>query len=111
MYETRSDVWMFRIPWAIQWAWPVPIFIGVVLAPESPWWLVRKGLIDEAKTSLKRLAQPEQNVNFEETIAMMIHTNELEKEINEGTSYFDCFRGVDLRRTEVACGVWMCQNL
>lgn len=111
MFETRNDVWMFRIPWAIQWAWPVPIFIGVVLAPESPWWLVRKDRIEDAKKSLQRLAQPDHAVNFDETIAMMIHTNELEKEIGAGTSYFDCFKGIDLRRTEVACGVWMCQNL
>lgn len=111
MFETRSDQWMFRIPWAIQWVWPVPILVGVILAPESPWWLVRKDRVEEAKHSLKRLAQPDHNVNFDETIAMMIHTNELEKDISAGTSYLDCFKGVDLRRTEISCGVWMCQNL
>ncbi|OXC59171.1 hypothetical protein AYX13_07134 [Cryptococcus neoformans] len=29
----------------------------------------------------------------------------------EGTSYWDCFRGVDLRRTEIAAAAWMIQNL
>lgn len=111
MDASRNDQWMFRIPFAIQWAWPVPILIGVILAPESPWWLVRKDRIDEAKQSLIRLSSKNEIVNPEETVAMMIHTNELEKEISAGTSYFDCFRGIDLRRTEVACGVWMCQNL
>lgn len=24
-------------PFAIQWAWPIPILIGTLLAPESPW--------------------------------------------------------------------------
>lgn len=33
----RSDQWSYRIPFAIQWVWPVPIIIGVLLAPESPW--------------------------------------------------------------------------
>lgn len=27
----------YRIPFAIQWIWPVPIFIIVFFAPESPW--------------------------------------------------------------------------
>lgn len=34
---------------------------------------------------------------------MMIHTNELEKAAQAGTSYLECFKGVNLRRTEVSC--------
>lgn len=40
---------------------------------------------------------------------MIQHTNELEKAYKEGTTYFDCFRGVNLRRTEIACVVWLAQ--
>lgn len=42
---------------------------------------------------------------------MMEHTNNLEKEISTGTSYFDCFKGVDLRRTEITCITWAIQPL
>jgi MFS transporter, SP family, general alpha glucoside:H+ symporter len=42
---------------------------------------------------------------------MMVHTNELEREIQSGTTYWDCFRGIDLRRTEIVCFVWAAQNL
>lgn len=42
---------------------------------------------------------------------MIQHTNEFEKSVAAGTSYLDCFKGTDLRRTEIACGVWMIQNL
>jgi len=108
---TLTDQYMFRIPWALQWCFPIPILIGVILAPESPWWLVRKGRLDDAKKAIIRLASKNELVNPDEQIAMMVHTDELEKEINTGTSYLDCFKGVDLRRTEIACGVWMCQNL
>ena len=101
----------FRIPWALQWVFPVPILVGVILAPESPWWLVRKGRLDDARKAIVRLASKTDLVKPDEQIAMMVHTDELEKEINSGTTYFDCFKGVDLRRTEVAVGVWMCQNL
>lgn len=41
----------------------------------------------------------------------MIHTNELEREMEKGTSYLDCFKGVNLRRTEIVCLTWVAQNL
>jgi SP family general alpha glucoside:H+ symporter-like MFS transporter len=40
----------------------------------------------------------------------MVHTNEIEKEIRSGTSFFDCFKGINLRRTEIACIVWLIQT-
>lgn len=108
----RTDEWAYRIPFAVQWVWPIPIFIGVLFAPESPWWLVRRGRREDAVRSLNRLTSNNAlDFNAEETVAMMIHTNEMEKEINTGTSYLDCFRGIDLHRTEVACLIWAAQNL
>jgi MFS transporter, SP family, general alpha glucoside:H+ symporter len=41
----------------------------------------------------------------------MIYTNEMEKQISDGTSYLDCFRGDDLRRTEIVCMTWIAQTL
>jgi MFS transporter, SP family, general alpha glucoside:H+ symporter len=35
------------------------------------------------------------------TVAMMVHTTELEKQAEVGTSYIDCFKGIDRRRTEI----------
>lgn len=29
--------WGYRIPFAIQWVWPIPLFILTFLAPDSPW--------------------------------------------------------------------------
>ena len=109
----RTDQWGYRIPFALQWMWPVPIIIGCILAPESPWWCIRKGYLDRAKMNLVRLTSPERDPNFnaDDTVAMMIHTNELEKEISAGTSYLDCFKGTDLRRTEIVCITWAIQNL
>lgn len=73
---------------------------------------MRKGRVAEAEMSLKRLAwDGEGSFNAQETVAMMVHTNELEKEIKSVTSYWDCFKGIDLRRTEVVCLVWAVQNL
>lgn len=91
-----------------------PILItAIYLAPESPWWYVRKGRHEDAKRSLLRLASPKRDPTFnaDETVDMMRHTNELEKEMSAGTSYLDCFKGVNLRRTEIVCMLFLSQNL
>ncbi|KAF2710695.1 sugar transporter [Pleomassaria siparia CBS 279.74] len=110
---TRDDQWSYRIPYALQWMWPVPLLIGICLAPESPWWLVRKGRLEDAKKSLLRLTSLDRETDFnaDETIAMMVHTTALEENITTGASYLDCFRGTDLRRTEIVCMAWAIQNL
>lgn len=109
----REDEWAYRIPYALQWIWPLPLGLAIYFAPESPWWLVRKGRLDEAKKSLIRLTSVDRDTDFDpdETIAMMVHTTALEEKITAGASYWDCFKGVDLRRTEIVCMVWAIQNL
>ncbi|CZT25789.1 probable alpha-glucoside transport protein [Ramularia collo-cygni] len=109
----RNDEWAYRIPYALQWMWPVPLIIGVAFAPESPWWLVRRGRVADAKKALLRLTSLNRETDFDadETIAMMTHTTALEEKITTGASYLDCFKGTDLRRTEIVCMAWAMQNL
>ncbi|KAK6864807.1 hypothetical protein PG990_005755 [Apiospora arundinis] len=106
----RQDDWGWRIPYAIQWAWPLPIIVGVLLAPESPWWLVQKGRIGDAKKVLRSLVSAKNsNYSVDRNVAMMIYTDAQERAVSQGTSYADCFRGIDLRRTEVTCCTWLIQ--
>jgi SP family general alpha glucoside:H+ symporter-like MFS transporter len=42
-------------------------------------------------------------------IALMVHTTKLEEEEELGVSYWDCFKGTNLRRTEIACGAFLAQ--
>ncbi|KAK4678933.1 hypothetical protein QC764_001060 [Podospora pseudoanserina] len=109
----RRDEWAYRIPYALQWMWPLPLAVGIFFAPESPWWLVRQGKLDEAKKSLLRLTSLNREVDFDadETVDMMVHTTALEEKTTAGASYWDCFKGHDLRRTEIVCMVWAIQNL
>ncbi|KAG2413647.1 hypothetical protein HFD88_002836 [Aspergillus terreus] len=109
----RDDQWAYRIPYGLQWMWPLPLFIGILMAPESPWWLVRRGRTEDAKKALLRLTSVNRDTDFDadETIAMMVHTTALEKQITTGASYWDCFKGTDRRRTEIVCMVWAIQNL
>ena len=100
----RQDEWSYRIPYSLQWMWPVPLMIGIYFAPESPWWLVRKGRLEDAKSSLLRLTNVDRQTDFDpdETVAMMVHTTALEEQTTAGASFLDCFKGHDLRRTEVS---------
>ncbi|KAL4411378.1 sugar porter family MFS transporter [Colletotrichum abscissum] len=108
----HQDEWAYRIPFGVQWVWPIPILIGLFFAPESPWWYVRHNDKPAAKRALLRLTSRNQpNFNPDETIAMIEHTNELEKRAKEGVTYADCFKGVDLRRTEIVVGIWLVQTL
>lgn len=102
----RPDQWAYRIPFALQWTWPVLLVPILCFAPESPWHLVRVGRLDEAKVSLNRLQgdkAAEHSITVETSLAEIIHTNNVEIELSSGTSYLDCFKGTDLRRTEIAC--------
>lgn len=79
----------------------------------SPWWLVRKGRLEEAKASIKRLTNPElvSDQDAANTVAMMVHTTEMEIQASSGTSYIDCFRGIDRRRTEIVMMTFAMQLL
>ncbi|KAK3904346.1 general substrate transporter [Staphylotrichum tortipilum] len=107
---SRTDDWAWRIPYAIQWVFPPIIIIGVLFAPESPTWLVRKGHMADARKSLRRLTSKETtDAEIDASLALIEYTDKLEKHMEEGTSYLDCFKGVNLRRTEIACTVWVAQ--
>lgn len=72
-------------------------------APESPWWLVRAERLEQAKHSIKRLSGGKTEEQINNQIAMMVHTNGMEAEETSGATYIDCFKGINLRRTEIVC--------
>lgn len=107
----NTTEWSYRVPFAVQWVWPVPLFIMTFLAPDSPWWLIRRGRHDDAEKSLKRLASKEVHHRIPNQLALMIHTNALEQAQHKSKSedekgwkgYLQCFQGTNLRRTEIVC--------
>jgi SP family general alpha glucoside:H+ symporter-like MFS transporter len=108
----NDSEWSYRIPFGWQWVFAITVLVGVIFAPESPWWLVRHGKLAEAKRTLLRLTERGQHdFNADETVAMMEHTNEVERYLNPNTSFLDCFKGTDLRRTEIAAMVWVSQSV
>ena len=91
----------WRLPFGLQWVWPLPLALIGYLAPESPWNAVRRGKIDLARESLTRLRRHASEKEIDGTLALMQHTTELEKQETDGASYLDCFRGTNRRRTEI----------
>ncbi|KAI9752148.1 MAG: hypothetical protein M4579_005748 [Chaenotheca gracillima] len=108
-YNSRLDDAAFRIPIAIQWMFPTPLAILIFCAPESPWWLVRKGRLEEAAHSIGRLGR-KSTMKPGESVAMMRRVIELETS-NKPPSHVELFKGTDLYRTLIVCGVYLAQNL
>ncbi|KAL7788953.1 general substrate transporter [Trichoderma ceciliae] len=104
--------WAYRIPFAVQWVWPVILIPIIFFAPESPWWLVRKGRLQEARAVMQRLTS-RRNINFDidKNIALMVITTEHERTINAETTYRACFQGTNLKRTIIVIGIYCIQTL
>ncbi|KAF2829258.1 maltose permease MAL61 [Ophiobolus disseminans] len=108
-FNTKLDDSAYRIPIALQWMFPTPLAILLFIAPESPWWLVRKGRLQEAEHAVGRLGRKSQ-LNLSEAVAMMRRTIDLEKSTKE-PNHLELFKGTDLYRTAIVCGVYAAQNL
>jgi len=109
VYEKHDGPSAYRVPIAIQWLFPTPLAILMFLAPESPWWLVRKGRFEEAAKSVKRLGGKTKTLPSE-SVAMMRRVIEMEK-TQSSPNYLELFKGTDLRRTLIVSGVYLAQNL
>ncbi|ETS76938.1 hypothetical protein PFICI_10812 [Pestalotiopsis fici W106-1] len=106
----RTDEWAYRIPFAVQWIWILPIAAIVYFAPESPWWLLRQNRPDDARKTLRRLASSKvSDKEVESSLKLIQLTNEHERLLQAGTGYMSLFKGTNLRRTEIATITWVCQ--
>lgn len=83
--------------------------IGLPFAPESPWYYVRKGRLQDAEKCLRQLYGP--NVDIGPKLAVIIKTTEDELQLQSSATWFDCFRGTNLIRTGISTGVFACQHL
>ena len=110
---------------ALQWIFPVILLIGLPFAPESPWWLVRKGRYEDAEKVLVHLGGPTADAKLQRQ--QIQETIELEDSYAATATYADCFRGQpfilrtrgipfercsgeNLRRTVVAMMVFVLQQ-
>ncbi|KAI5359228.1 putative major facilitator, sugar transporter, major facilitator superfamily [Septoria linicola] len=109
VYNGHDGEMAYRIPIALQWLFPTPLAILIFFSPESPWWLVRKGRLEDAAKSVERLGRKDV-MKTPETVAMMRRVIEMEK-TESSPNHIELFKGTDLRRTLIVCGVYAAQNL
>ncbi len=112
--------------------WPVPILLVCIFCPESPTWrkspprpslrrftdrssaVVGHGREAEAEAAVRRLQSAKTGFDIatpQETVALLAETNAFERRLTAGVGYMECFRGTNLRRTEIAVGTWTIQQM
>ncbi|KAL5366195.1 general substrate transporter [Aspergillus floccosus] len=108
-YNGLNNEWAWRVPLALQWIFPTPLMILIFLAPESPWWLIRRGRREEALRSIKRLgAKTEEKA--QQSLAMIERTVKIEEQMGGSPTLLDLWKGTDRRRTIITCLVYASQN-
>lgn len=60
---------------------------------------------------LKRITSPDLGIDTGKIVSLMIFTTNHEREIESGTTYAACFKGVNLRRTIIVMGIYSMQCL
>lgn len=94
---------------AIQWIWPVVLLSGLPFAPESPYWLVRRDRKEDARKALLKLTSSKHRPDIDNILIGIEQTDLLEREFETSTSYLDCFKGVNIVRTEISIMVYLIQ--
>jgi hypothetical protein len=93
----------------LQWIFPVILLVGLPFAPESPWYLVRHDRPEDAHAVIVRLGGP--GVDADLHLRQILDTVELEDSQAASTTYVDCFRGTNRRRTIIALMVFILQQI
>ncbi|THX53846.1 putative maltose permease [Aureobasidium pullulans] len=107
-FGERDDHWAYRGPFALQLLFAVFLLVLLPFAPESPWWLVKKGKTEQAKKALEKLYGA--NVDIDNKLAALQST--VSNETRDGeVNFMDCFKGTNRIRTFISMGVFACQHL
>jgi hypothetical protein len=71
--------------------------------------LVRQGRRSDAKRALEKLTSEKDRPDLEAMLVLIEETDLLEREFEASTTYLDCFKGTNLRRTEICTMVYLIQ--
>jgi sugar porter (SP) family MFS transporter len=109
--KNRQDTGSYRIPIAVQFAWAIILVVGMLILPETPRFLIKKGRHDMAAKSLSRLRRLDvDHPALIEELAEIQANHEYEMALGKA-SYLDCFRPPLLRRLLTGCGLQALQQL
>lgn len=101
----------YRIPIAVQFAWSLILFCGMLMLPETPRYLIKAGHMDKASHALGRIRRlPSDHSAIEEELAEIKAIHEFEMSIGK-SSYLDCFKPPILKRQFTGCALQALQQL
>ncbi|WVW83537.1 hypothetical protein I302_105558 [Kwoniella bestiolae CBS 10118] len=107
--KMNSSVWL--VPIGLQFLFPIIILIVTPFLPESPRWLVGKGRIEDAFFQLRRLrGRKPTDDELHDQLQEVKDSLEHERANQSRLGWLQLFRGQDLRRTLVACGMLCLQQ-
>lgn len=109
--HNRTDTGAYRIPIGIQLVWALILGTGMLLLPESPRFLIKKGDIEGAERAMGRLrGQDPKDPAIQAELAEIRANLEYELSLGRGT-YADCFKGKNATRTWIGIWIQMFQQL
>lgn len=93
----------YKVLFAAEWSWPGILVLFAFLVPESPYFYIRKGKADAAGKALGRLHRGWTSEAIQSHIQRIQHatTHENEADATRESSFRDCFRGNNWRRTRI----------
>lgn len=110
-FQYRQDQWSYRCTLILQFIIPVILFSAGLLLPESPRWLVEKSKTTEARKVLTLLRGKKASSSvIEEELELLIQADQEQREFHHASSWIDCFKGTNLRRTLIGTGVQCLQQ-
>jgi MFS transporter, SP family, general alpha glucoside:H+ symporter len=104
---TLSSTLAYKIPFSLQFFFPLILLLFLPFCPESPWHLVRTHNQPLALTTLSRLGYSSPSLALSE----ISKTIQQEHAKATTTSYLDCFQSSDLRRIEISMGIFTVAQL
>lgn len=91
--KNRNDTGSYRIPIAVQFAWALILFFGMLLLPETPRMYIKRGKPEQAAKSLSRLRRLDvDHPALVEELSEIVANHEYELSLGKA-SYLDCFKG------------------
>ncbi|KAF8471318.1 general substrate transporter [Kalaharituber pfeilii] len=109
--HARQDSGSYRIPIAVQFAWALILIGGMLILPETPRYLIKRGKYDEAAQAMSRLRRlPVDHPVLLEELNEIKANHEFETQMAQG-GYIDCIRGGMLKRLLTGMGLQALQQL
>lgn len=109
--KNRNDTGSYRIPIAVQFAWAIILFFGMLILPETPRMHIKRGRPERAAKSLSTLRRlPVDHPSLVEELSEITANHEYEMRLGKA-SYLDCFKGNLGRRLLTGCLLQSLQQL